>query len=647
MFLTTSDTDILGQLEKASTFRHEHTQTFAWLEQISILKHALRHQKGKLYFEFDVPRMGKRIDAILLIGSVIFVLEFKVGEAEFSAAATDQVWDYALDLKNFHETSHSEYIAPILVATQAHTQAALIQTTIHNDKLLYPIQTNASEIENVIKNVLCFCEGEVIIPERWEAGVYQPTPTIIEAAQALYAGHTVEEISRRDADATNLSETSAEVEEIIVHSRESRQKSICFVTGVPGAGKTLVGLNIATNNIDKENDLYSVFLSGNGPLVMVLREALTRNKVMIELEKGNRVTLSEARREVKLFIQNVHNFRDDCLIDINKAPLEHVALFDEAQRAWDLQQTANFMARKKQRPGFSQSEPEFLISCLDRHTDWATIVCLVGGGQEINTGEAGIAAWIDAIEKGFPDWHIYVSPELKDSEYSAVRALDAFKDLDRLHYKNNLHLSVSMRSFRSEKVSLLVKQLLDLDIEKAKLTLSEIGTAYPIRITRDLQAAKRWIKQQARGNERYGMLVSSQAIRLKPLAIDIRADIDPIHWFLDGKEDIRSSYYLEDAATEFQVQGLEVDWACVVWDGDFRMNPSGWVYKSFTGDKWNNILSPERKKYLKNAYRVLLTRARQGMVIVVPEGDPADPTRKSAYYDPIFEYLVKIGIQQL
>ena len=270
---------------------------------------------------------------------------------------------------------------------------------------------------------------------------------------------------------------------------------------------------------------------------------------------------------------------------------------------------------------------------------------MVGGGQEINTGEAGIAAWIDAIEQGFPDWHIYVSPQLKDSEYSAVKALDALKDHERLHYEESLHLSVNMRSFRSEKVSLLIKQLLDLDVDDAKQTLNEIGVAYPIRITRDLQAAKVWIKQHARGTERYGMLVSSQAIRLKPLAIDIRADIDPIHWFLDGKEDIRSSYYLEDAATEFQVQGLEVDWACVVWDGDFRMSPSGWVYKSFTGDKWNNILSPERKRYLKNAYRVLLTRARQGMVIVVPEGDPTDPTRKSEYYDPIFYYLVSIGFK--
>lgn len=646
-FLALSTEEIIGRIAIASPFADEPTQKFAWEREIKILKGILPGYTGKLYFEFNIPRMGKRIDVVLLIKSVIFVLEFKVGESDFNAAAIDQVWDYAIDLKNFHETSHEATIAPILVATQARAQGTLIQTTIHDDNVLYPILTNVSELQSVIENVLYFSKGDEIDQEQWEAGAYQPTPTIVEAAQALYAGHSVEEISRRDASATNLTETSSEIERILFHSQQNNQKSICFVTGVPGAGKTLVGLNIATKNIDKENELYSVFLSGNGPLVAVLREALARNRVMIEAEKGNRIRKSDAKREVSLFIQNVHNFRDECLLDLQKPPLEHVALFDEAQRAWDVQQTANFMVRKKHIPNFNQSEPEFLISCLDRHNDWATIVCLVGGGQEINTGETGIAAWIEAVTKHFPNWHIYFPPQLKDSEYSALQAFDHFEDRDHLHQREALHLGVSMRSFRSEKVSLLVKQVLDLDVTDARETLKSIGNAYPIRITRDIQTAKRWLKEHARGTERYGMLVSSQAIRLKPLAIDIRAEIDPIRWFLDGKEDIRSSYYLEDAATEFQVQGLEVDWACVVWDGDFRIGSRDWIYKSFTGDKWNNINKPERKKYLKNAYRVLLTRARQGMVIVVPNGDPEDPTRKAEYYDPMFEYLKNIGFQTI
>jgi hypothetical protein len=200
-----------------------------------------------------------------------------------------------------------------------------------------------------------------------------------------------------------------------------------------------------------------------------------------------------------------------------------------------------------------------------------------------------------------------------------------------------------MRSFRAEHVSLLVKQVLDLQPEEAKETLGKIRERYPIMITRDLSKAKQWLKAKARGSERYGIVVSSQAERLKPHAIDVKSPVDPIHWFLDGKEDVRSSYYLEDVVTEFQVQGLELDWACVTWDADFRYTKQGWGHYSFVGDRWNKIRKPERQMYLKNAYRVLLTRARQGMVIVVPSGDEEDHTRKKEFYDPIFEYLQEIG----
>ncbi len=460
----------------------------------------------------------------------------------------------------------------------------------------------------------------------------------------LYNGHSVENISRSDAGAINLTKTSEAVSEIIEYSKNNSQKSICFVTGVPGAGKTLVGLNIATKHIDKDNDLYSVFLSGNGPLVAILREALTRDKVRHEKENGNKLRKNEAMSEVKMFIQNVHNFRDDCLTDKNQ-PIEHVALFDEAQRAWDLQQTVNFMHRKKKMPNFNQSEPEFLISCLDRHPDWAVVVCLVGGGQEINTGEAGISEWIECLNRSFPEWNIYISSRLTDSEYGAGTILEHIEARDNVFKNDELHLSVSMRSFRAENVSLLIKQLLDLDDVKARVTLSDIGSKYQIVITSDISKAKQWLKKQARGSERYGIVVSSQAQRLKPHAIDVKSPMDPIHWFLDKKDDVRSSYYLEDVATEFHVQGLELDWACVMWDADLRYTNDGWDYRSFTGNKWNYIKKLERQIYLKNAYRVLLTRARQGMVIVVPPGDSEDPTRNPDFYRPTFNYLQNIGFE--
>lgn len=418
------------------------------------------------------------------------------------------------------------------------------------------------------------------------------------------------------------------------------------MTGVPGAGKTLVGLNVATKHIDKDDDVYSVFLSGNGPLVAILREALARDKVCREKEKGNRIKKSSALSEVKMFIQNVHHFRDDCLSDM-RPPREHVALFDEAQRAWNLEQTSSFMRRKKDTPGFNQSEPEFLISCLDRHSDWAVIVCLVGGGQEINTGEAGISEWIESLNRQFPNWHVYISPRLTDSEYGAGHVLKSLSHRQNVFHNAYLHLSVSMRSFRAENVSLLVKQLLDRDVGEARKTLNSVRQKYPIVITRDLTKAKQWLKVQARGSERYGIVVSSQAERLKPHAIDVKSPMDPIHWFLDGKDDVRSSYYLEAVATEFDIQGLELDWVCITWDADFRYSRERWEYRSFCGNRWNNINKEERKVYLKNAYRVLLTRARQGMVIVVPLGNIEDKTRDPAFYDPTFEYLCEIGFTVL
>jgi len=645
-FCKSNNEEIIGKLAVNNEFSLEQSQRDAWYEEIEILHNTIDSFEGSIYLEYSIPRMGKRIDAVLLIGPVIFTLEFKIGENEFASYAIDQVWDYALDLKNFHESSHNQYIAPILIATKANKAFPVIATTPQNDKLLFPITSTVDMLGRVIEDVLQFAEGDNIDKRRWEDGRYCPTPTIIEAALALYNNHSVSDISRKDASAMNLHQTSDAVSNIISFSKEKSQKAICFVTGVPGAGKTLVGLNIATKHFDKSNDLYSVFLSGNGPLVAVLCEALARDKVRRAKELGSCIKKGEAMSEVKMFIQNVHHFRDDCLIDL-KAPIEHVALFDEAQRAWDVKQTSNFMLRKKKKSNFNQSEPEFLISCLDRHSDWAVIVCLVGGGQEINTGEAGISEWIESLMRSFSQWHIYISSRLTDSEYGAGAVLKKIELRKNVEYKDELHLAVSMRSFRAEYVSLLVKQILDLDIDNARNTLKKVKEKYPIALTRNLGQAKQWLKMQARGSERYGIIVSSQAERLKPHAIDVKSPIDPIHWFLDGKEDVRSSYYLEDVATEFDVQGLELDWACVTWDADFRRSKTGWEHWSFCGYRWNNIKKAERKYYLKNAYRVLLTRARQGMVIVVPSGDLEDPTRNPTFYDSTFEYLREIGFTEI
>jgi len=646
-FQVKSTEEIIGSITLSNQFDSSQNQNKSWEQQIPLLKKSLMGFVGTLFLEFSIPRMGKRVDCLVIIENVVFVIEFKIGEKEYLSANIDQVWDYALDLKNFHQPSHLALLVPILVASEAKNSFIRFFETSHNDGLLLPIKSNKNELRGIIDQSLTFSlHRNCVNEDQYANGSYSPTPTIIEAAVSLYQHHTVENIIRNDADAINLSLTTSSISAIIDDAKINSKKVICFVTGVPGAGKTLVGLEVATSHLDKAKGNSSVFLSGNGPLVAVLQEALTRDKVFREKALGNKMTKGFAREGVKAFIQIIHHYRDAYLVD-PKAPYDHVAIFDEAQRAWNKEQTVNFMKTKKNQPDFKYSEPEYLISCLDRHKDWAVVVCLVGGGQEINTGEAGISEWLNAIYDSFPDWEVCISPNLTDSEYNAVDTIEKLQSKCITNFDKDLHLAVSMRSFRAESVSLFVKQLLDIDIEEAKKTLSLISDKYPIVLTRDLNKAKAWLKEKARGTERYGIVVSSQAQRLKPLAIDVRSAIDPIHWFLDGKEDVRSSYYLEDVATEFQVQGLELDWACVTWDGDLRFTDEGWKSYSFVGSKWNNIHKLERKKYLLNAYRVLLTRARQGMVIVIPDGNPEDHTRKAEYYDSTFEYLKELGIQIL
>jgi hypothetical protein len=647
-FLEFQSSQIVGWLTDASEFSVDLPQRDAWNAQIRLLKESLPAFRGRghIFFEFVVPRVGKRIDVVVVVDHVIFVIEFKVGESHFNRSAIDQVWDYALDLKNFHESSHALQIAPILIATGSVVQEPLLCYGGHDDGVSAPILISPDRLCAVMEAVLADSTGQPIAARDWEAGRYKPTPTIVEAATALYAGHSVETIARSDAGATNLAKTSAAISQIIQGARDQGVKAICLVTGVPGAGKTLVGLDIATKYMDAKSDLHSVYLSGNGPLVAILSEALARDKVARTKAEGRKTTKASAQQAVKGFIQAVHHFRDEYVKDPGP-PVDRVAIFDEAQRAWNQEKTTDFMKRKKGLANFNRSEPEFLISCLDRHRDWAVVVCLIGGGQEINTGEAGIGEWIKAATTTFPDWHIHVSPRLRDSEYAAAVAMKAIEGRSNVQFNEDLHLSVSMRSFRAESLSAFVKKVLDLESEEAARLYREFGQRYPICITRDVHKARGWLKSKARGSERYGIVVSSQAQRLKPHAIDVKTPIHPVNWFLNPPDDVRSSFYLEDVATEFHVQGLELDWACVAWDGDFRYAADGWRHHSFVGNGWQNIKQPDRKTYLKNAYRVLLTRARQGMVIAVPHGDPSDPTRKAEFYDGTFEYLKRLGLPEI
>ncbi len=643
-FLASKDDDILGKLSRHAGDGHFASQRYAWLAQIELLRSQLKGLEGWVFFEFNIPRMGRRVDVILVLGPVIFAVEFKVGEATYDRAAIEQVWDYALDLKNFHEASHNVVIAPILVATEATHIPAKFEADA--DNVYRPVLANAEKFRETLELGLSLAKGSALDAQAWARASYCPTPTIIEAARSLYSQHSVEAIARFDAGAQNLHTTSKRIEELVDEARSTGQKYICFVTGVPGAGKTLVGLNIATQRRDEKAPTHAVFLSGNGPLVAVLREALTRDEYFRLKAQKKKVAKNKIATPVKAFIQNVHHFRDAGLVD-EKAPPEHVVIFDEAQRAWNSQMTANFMKRKKGRPGFTQSEPEFLISYMDRHPDWAVIVCLVGGGQEINTGEAGISAWLNAVIGHFPHWKMFISSRLHDSEYAASNSLERAQSSAQTRLDDSLHLAVPMRQFRAEDVSAFVKALLDCEANAAREAFAELSVRFPIVLARDLDKAKEWVRSHARGSERFGLLASSKAMRLKPHAVDIRVAVNPVHYFLNDRNDVRSSYYLEDAATEFQVQGLELDWTCVTWDADFRFNGSGWNYHDFRGSKWSNIKNTDNRSYLRNAYRVLLTRARQGMVVFVPPGSEDDPTRSPAFYNSTFNYLRELGIPEI
>jgi len=655
-------------------------QVKAWAAEIDILQRILskyQYEKAEVLFEYTIPRLAKRVDVVLLLRGIVFVLEFKAEEKGYLVSDIDQVMDYALDLKNFHKESHDRTIVPVLVVTEAKETLTNYRISAYNDKVYEPLLVNVDFLGETIEAVLLrerYAKGfDEESLQRWCISRYEPTPTIIEAASALYLNHSVVEITRSDASGESLQRTTDYLLNVIDRSRERGEKSICFVTGVPGAGKTLVGLNVAiaqSKRAEDQKENLAVYLSGNGPLVKVLTAALARDKVRRDGGK-----LSDAKREVSRFIQEIYNYREQMLgkirtpivdgkLEIDEslslyaekaghAEIEHIAIFDEAQRSWNHAKLADWLARggsygnKRKVPDFPMSEAEFLIWSLNLRKDWAVIICLVGGGQEIHTGEAGIGEWISAVNTMFPGWRVYVSDRLTDKEYAEGNVKKLLQNNYSTVYEPGLHLAASMRSFRAEKLSAFVHALLERDIPAARELLAQIKDKYPIVLTRDVETAKNWLRSKARGTERYGMVVSSKAERLRPLAIDVKRQCNVEYWFLEDKQNLQSSYYLEDVATEFDIQGLELDWTCVAWDGDLRYTPQGWEHYRFARNTWQNNKQEINRAYQLNAYRVLLTRARQGMVLLVPAGTKEDPTRLPEFYDSTYEYLRGIGVEEI
>jgi len=695
-FLQAEAAVVLGTIMNSFHGTAQTTSIAAWNDEIVLLQNVLAlwvDEDAHIFFEYDIPRLGKRIDVVLLLKGIVFCLEFKVGQRDAIQADLEQVLDYALDLKNFHQFSADRPIAPILIPTRYGKPCDVLQASPYHDQVYNPLVVGAEGLQNAIRDVVTKSASPVDPTKwglNWLISPYSPTPTIIEAARALYENHSVEDITRHEADKVSTDSTIAYVQTVIDACRRDRKKAICFVTGVPGAGKTLVGLDIAVKqnfkNGDNVKENQAVYLSGNGPLVAVLTEALARDNWKKCRAKGEKKNLSDSKREVEKSIQIIHRYRDNMLKKI-KNPVENgkleidpkravengdagygeeesVVIFDEAQRAWTHKRLADYLRRggtygnKLKVENFPVSEADFLIWSVDQRTDWAVVVCLVGGGQEIHTGEAGISEWIKALNAHYSDWDVHISSKLTAPEYAEGRVAELLAGNRHVVYADKLHLAVSVRSFRAERLSDFVHALLSFDSVAETLYRNVVDNKYPVHLTRDINKARTWLRKNARGSTQTGILVSKVAARYKPQAVNVLAqgDENAVHWFLEDKMDVRSSNYLEEAATEIQVQGLELDYACILWDADMRYENGKWGYYKFNGKTaWTPERNVEAQKYMLNAYRVLLTRARQGIVICVPEGNPRqnpegnpeDPTRLPEFYDATYKYLKSLGIQEL
>jgi hypothetical protein len=642
-FIKTDTPTIIGILTEAAQkqgfYQQMQSQTRAWRIEIDLLKEALaaiKHsiEKHRIILEYPIPRRGRRIDAVIVAPKILLVIEFKIGSNTYDAISKSQVEDYCLDLRDFHETSNGIRMVPILVATEGSVKDEI---TVDNGDIVSSVHlANSHNLSRIISGLLQPKGYSTKKLAKWETGVYQPTPTIVDAAQHLYARMNVEEIARSDAGGKNLSLTTNAVLKAVLDAKAHRKKVICFITGVPGSGKTLAGLNVVHNpQLHKESDL-GVFLSGNGPLVKVLQEALARDHRERTGEK-----LDESRRRVKTFIQNVHNFLDAYTTDVSP-PVDHVVLFDEAQRAWDQHQSMTKFGR-------DYSESELMLSIMDRHSDWAAIIALVGSGQEINTGEAGLREWGRVLETRFQHWEIHVSPDLYSGADDGSGQSLFCEPPNSLKVKKDeaLHLNVSVRSYRAEKVSEWVTSVLDGKPDIARAIHDKSLSNYPIVLTRDLQKAKKWLTDHRRGMRRSGVIASSGARRLRAYGVDVKLDLDVANWFLNPLDDVRSSSFLEVPATEFGIQGLELDWICVCWGADLRRKATGWSFNRFSGTKWQTLRNEVKMNYLINKYRVLLTRAREGMVIWIPRGSKADKTLDSQFYNGTATYLKKCGVAQI
>lgn len=658
-FLTEAPQNVLGTLQKAYAadgFLSLYTkQTQAWATVIPLLKAQFElliqtqpaAKTWSVILEYPLYRLRKRIDIVVLAGAQIAVIECKVGSKEFLTQDRRQVEEYALDLRDFHEASNSRRLVPVLWSTLAfELPSEYGEYASSHDQVAPTVLVGTHGLAAQLSKLHDSGSSPLLVAEAWDRSAYRPVPNIIEAATSIFSGHDVRAIANYDAD--NLHIASARLVALIQEAKERKKRYMLFLSGVPGAGKTLAGLHVVHNaissGIEQEGDI--VYLSGNTPLVVVLREALALN----EYERNRSARkLDDVRRSVRTRIQHINDFLQQGIVgDSARPPHEHVIVFDEAQRAWDEKQGLEKFQR-------TASEPELIVELMERHKDWCVCICLVGGGQEINSGEKGVLGWGEALRKLSSErqaqWSVFAPPHVLTGGVSAgAFSLGELPPLISTHEEDTLQLSVSIRSYRSPKLSQWVNEVLAGDSDAARATASELG-AYPLYITRSLPQAKQWLKEQAKGQRRYGLLASSGARRLRADGIGTllhaTAGAEIAHWYLNEQGDIRSSFALEVPANEYTCQGLELDFTCLCWGGDFLWgeDEQGWQHARLSGNSWQKQRTPTAQQFLQNSYRVLLTRAREGMVLWIPNGDDNDHTRPTEPLDATARFLVRCGAQ--
>ncbi len=633
--------DIVGRLASAQQARGypgTPDQDFAWRRQVAALRAAIIEAGGAAWtiaLEYDLLRLEKRVDAVVLTDRAILVLEFKTGATDRAALAEAE--DYALDLRDFHAGSRAHPIVPILVAGDA-PFVPPAQPPLLWDGVQAPLCAGHATLGAAMRWVQAEVPPGSLDGEAWLAAPYRPVPTIIEAATMLYARNGVAEIASARADTANLTRTAEAIRRAVRRAQAEGGKRLVLVTGIPGAGKTLCGLNAV---FAPEAGPHSAFLTGNVPLVTVLRAALAQDAVA-----RRECSRAEAERRAKQRLQNVHRFLEDNATDpTGRAPPDRLIVFDEAQRAWDAAKARIGTRNKPSR--LTMSEPAHTLEIMGRHEGWAVVVALIGNGQEINTGEAGLAEWGRVVAGSAGAWRAVAARRALRAEDPVQRLAEA--EADWLDLDEDLDLTVPVRSVRESAGAAWVDAVLRGAVAEAR-DIAE-GCALPFLLARDLDAMRAALRRLARGRRRAGLVAAAGAKRLRAEGLGVQVE-EVADWFLRRWPDVRASDALETFATEYDCQGLELDVVGLGWGGDLLWQAGAWTPRHFSGHRWQAVHKAEERRHIVNTYRVLLTRARYETVIWVPRGsDRADPfhdaTRDAAEMEAIAAFLLACGARQI